>query len=108
MHDCIEYQRKKSLLIELCKIHDRLSDVTYSFLSQYGSTVHAHRNHLFPHHPKEQLLSPQINSDEALSDGDSPQIPNTPATTSNYDFYTPSLTDSPSIKQYDNSFFNNN
>ena len=44
-------------------------------------------------------------SNESFSDDDSPQKPNTPSTTSNYDFTTPSSNDSSPIKLYDNSPF---
>ena len=36
----------KPLRIGPYKIHDTLSDVTYELLSQDGSTLHNHRNHL--------------------------------------------------------------
>ena len=92
------------------KIIDRLSDVTYELLSQDGSTVHVHRNHLIPYYPKEPLLylhwrsfmhfsdstqfhiphrikdansdSSPFNSDESLSDEDSTQTFMTPSTIS--------------------------
>ena len=38
------------------KILDRLSDVTYGLLAQYGSTLHVHRNHLKPYYSKAPLL----------------------------------------------------
>ena len=105
----------KPLRIGPYKIIDRLSDVTYELLSQDGSTVHVHRNHLIPYYPKEPLLYPHLrsfmrfsdttkfqiakqikyangdsspfNSDESLSDEDSSQIFMTPYTT-----LTPSTT----------------
>ena len=52
-----------------------------------------------------QIFCSPFNSDESLSDEDSPQKPVTPSTTSNYDLQTPSLNDNSSIKQYDNSHF---
>ena len=42
----------KPLRIGPYKILDRLSDVTYELLSQDGSTLHVHRNHLIPYYPK--------------------------------------------------------
>ena len=44
------------------KIIDRLSDVTYKLLSQDGSMVRVHRNHLIPYYPKEPLLYPHLRS----------------------------------------------
>ena len=49
--------------------------------------------------------SSPFNSDESLSDEDSPQKPITPSTTSNYNFTIPSSNDSSPIKMYDNSHF---
>ena len=85
--------------------------MTYELLSQDGSTVHVHRNHLIPYYPKEPLLYPHLrrfmrfsdttqfhlpkqikyaNSgsspltpDESLSDENSSQTFMTPLTTSN-------------------------
>ena len=99
----------KPLRIGLYKIIDRLSDVTYELLSQDGSTVHVHRNHLIPYYPKEPLLYPHLrsflrfsdtthfsipqpikyanedsspfNTDDSLSDEDSYQTFTTPSTT---------------------------
>ena len=109
----------KPLRIGPYKIIDRLSDVTYELLAQDGSTIHVHRNHLFPYYPKEPLLYPHLrsimrfsdttqfqipqptkyansdsspfNSDESLSDEDS-QTFMTPSTTDNFSqtFVTPS------------------
>ena len=42
------------------KILDRISDVTDELLSQDGSTLHVHRNHLIPYYPKEQFLYPNL------------------------------------------------
>ena len=42
----------KPLRIEPFKILDRLSDVTCELLSQDGSTIHVHRDHLIPYYPK--------------------------------------------------------
>ena len=50
----------KPLRIGPYKILDRLSDVTYDFLAQVGSTLHVHRNHLIPFYPKEPLLYPHL------------------------------------------------
>ena len=50
----------EALRIGPYKILDRLSDVTFEFLSQDGSTIHNHRNHLIPFYPKEQLLYPHL------------------------------------------------
>ena len=100
----------KPLRIVPYKIIDRLLDVTYELLSQDGSTVHVHRNHLIPYYPKEPLLYPHLrsfmrfsdltqfqipqpikyansdsspfNSDESLSDEDSSQTLMTPSTIS--------------------------
>ena len=105
----------KTLRIGPYKIIHRLSDVTYELLSQDGSTVHAHRNHLIPYYPKEPFLYPHLcnfmrisdttqfqipkqikyansdfspfNSDESSSDEDSSQTFMTPSTT-----LTPSTT----------------
>ena len=120
----------KPLRIGPYKILDRLSDVTYELLSQDGSTVLVHRNHLIPYYPKEPLLyphlrsfmrfsdfhipepinyansdSPPFNSDESASDDESPQKPMTPLNTSNYDCPTPSSNYNLPIKLYDNSPF---
>ena len=101
----------KPLRIGPYNIIDRLSDVTYELLSQDGSTIHVHRNHLIPYYAKEPLLYPHLrifmrfsdttqfqiprqikyanidsslfNSDESLSDEDSSQTFMTPSTTSN-------------------------
>ena len=101
----------KPLRIGPYKIIDRISDVTYELLSQDGSTVHVHCNHLNPYCPNEPLLYPHLrnfmrfsdstqfqipqsikyansdsspfNSDESLSDENSSQTFMTPSTTSN-------------------------
>ena len=65
----------KPLQIGPYKIIDRLSDVTYELLSQDGSTVHVHRNHLFPYYPKEPLLYPHLRSFMRFSDTTQFQIP---------------------------------
>ena len=65
----------KPLWIGPYKIIDRLSDVTYELLSQDGSTVHVHRNHLFPYYPKERLLYPHLRSFMRFSDSNQFQIP---------------------------------
>ena len=57
------------------KILDRLSDVTYELLAQNGSTVHVHRNNLFPYYPKESLLYPHLRSFLRFSDTTQFQIP---------------------------------
>ena len=49
--------------------------------------------------------SSPFNSDESISDEDSPQKPITPSTTSNFDFTTPSSNDSSPIKLQDNQPF---
>ena len=125
----------KPLRIGPYKILDRLSDVTYKLLSQGGSRVHVHRNHLIPYSPKELFLYPHLRSFLRFSDStqfyipkpikfansdSSPLIPMnlylmkihhrnhiTPSTTSNDDFTTLSLIDNSPIKQYDNSPFEN-
>ena len=91
----------KPLRIGPYKTIDRLSDVTYELLSQDGSTVHVHRNHLIPYYLKEPLLYPHLrsfmrfsdtlfsdfsplNSDESISDEDYSQTFMTPSTTSNH------------------------
>ena len=114
----------KPLRIGPYKIIDRLSDVTYELLSQDGSTIHVHRNHLIPYYPKEPLIYPHLrdfmrfsdttqiqvpqpteyansdsspfNSDESLSDDDS-QTSMTPFSTtdSSQNFITPSSTITP-------------
>ena len=93
-------------------------------VSQDGSTIHVHRNHLIPYYPKEPLLYPHLrsfmrfsdttqfqvpqptkyansdsspfNTDESLSDDDS-QIFMTPSSTENYsqESRTPSTTLTP-------------
>ena len=122
----------KPLRIGPYKIIDRLSDVTYELLSQDGSTVHVHRNHLIPYYPKEPLLYPHLgsfmrfsdtthfqipqptkyansdsspfNSDESLSDDDS-QTFFTPSSTKDYsqESITPSTTLTPSHTSNQNS-----
>ena len=57
------------------KIIDRLLDVTYELLSQDGSTIHVHRNHLIPYYPKEPLPYPQLRSVMRFSDTTQFQIP---------------------------------
>ena len=57
------------------KIIDRLSDVTYGLLSQGGSTVHVHPNHLIPYYPKEPLLYPHLRSFMRFSDSTQFQFP---------------------------------
>ena len=112
----------KPLRIGPYKIIDRLSDVTYELLSQDGSTVHVHHNHLIPYYPKEPLLYPHLrsfmrfsdttqfqiqqpikyaksdsspsNSDKSLSDEDSSQTLMTPSTT-----LTPSTTSNQNSQQ---------
>ena len=39
-----------------------------NFLSQDGSTVHVHRNHLIPYYPKESLLYPHLRCFMRFSD----------------------------------------
>ena len=56
-------------------IIDRLSDATYELLSQDGSTIHVHRNHLIPYYPKELLLYPHLCSFMRFSDTIQPQVP---------------------------------
>ena len=65
----------KPLRIGPYKTIDRLSDVTYELLSQDGSTVHVHRNHLIPSYPKEPLLYPHLRSFMRFSDSTQFQIP---------------------------------
>ena len=65
----------KPLRIGPYKIIDRLSDVTYELLSQDGSTVHVHRNHLIPHYPIKPLLYPHLRSFIRFSDSTQFQIP---------------------------------
>ena len=65
----------KPLRIGPYKIIDRLLDVTYELLSQDGSTVNVHRNHLIPYYPKEPLLYPHLRSFMRFSDSTQFQIP---------------------------------
>ena len=65
----------KPLRIGPYKIIDRLSDVTYELLSQDGSTVQVHRNHLIPYYPKDLLLYPHLRSFMRFSDTTQFQIP---------------------------------
>ena len=65
----------KPLRIGPYKILDRLSDVTYELLSQDGSTLHVHRNHLIPYCPKEPFLNPHLRSFMRFSDSTQFQIP---------------------------------
>ena len=65
----------KPLRIGPYKIIDRHSDVTYELLSQDGSTVHVHSNHLIPYYPKEALLYPHLRSFMRFSDTTQFQIP---------------------------------
>ena len=65
----------KPLRIGTYKIIDRLSDVTYELLSQDGSTVHVHRNHLIPYYPKKPLIHPHLRSFMRFSDTTQFQIP---------------------------------
>ena len=52
-----------------------MSDVTYELLSQHGSTVHVHRNHLIPYYPKELLLYPKLRIFLRFSDTTQIQLP---------------------------------
>ena len=127
------FDKLKPLLMGPYKILDRLSDVTYELLSQDGSTVHVHRNHLPPYYPKQPLLYPHLrnfmrvsdstqfqipepnkyansdssyfNSDESASEDESPQKPLTSFNTSNYDCPPLSSNNNSPIKPYDNSHF---
>ena len=58
----------KPLRIGQYKIINRLSDVTNELLSQDGSTVHVHRNHLILYYPKEPLLYSHLRSFMRFSD----------------------------------------
>ena len=119
-------EKLKLLRIGPYKFLEGLSDVTNELLSQDGSTVHVHRNHLIPYYPKEPHLyahlrsfmrfsdstqfhipepfnyansdSPPFNSDESASEDESPQKPITPLNTSNYPCPTPSLNDNSPFK----------
>ena len=57
------------------KILDRLSDGTYELLSQDGSTLHVHRNHLIPYCPKEPLLYPHLRNFMRFSDSINLDVP---------------------------------
>ena len=57
------------------KILDRVSDVTDELLSQGGSTLHVHRNHLIPYYPKEPLLYPNLRNFMRFSDSTHYDIP---------------------------------
>ena len=65
----------KPLRIEIYKIIDRLSDVTYELLAQDGSTLHVHCNYLNPYYPKEPLLYPHLRSFMRFSNTTQFQIP---------------------------------
>ena len=65
----------KPLRIGSYKFLDRLSDVTYELLSQDGSAIHVHRNHLIPYCPKELLLYPHLRSFMRFSDSTQLHIP---------------------------------
>ena len=123
----------KPLWIGPYKIIDRLSDVTYELLSQDGSTIHVHRNHLIPYYPKEPLQYPHLrdfmrfsdttqlqvpqptkyantdsspfNSDESLSDDDS-QTSMTPFSTD--DSSQKSITPSSTVTPYNTPFVSSN
>ena len=127
------FDKLKPLRIGPYAILGTLSDVTYEPISQDGSTIHVHRNHLYPYYPKEPLLCPHLrsymrfsvstqfhipttnkyansdsspfNSDESASDDELPQKPMTPVTTSNYNCPTPSSNGNSPNKQHDNSPF---
>ena len=68
----------KPLRIGPYKIIDRPSDVTNELLSQDGSTVHVHRNHLIPYYPKEPLLYPHLRSFMCFSNTTQFHIPKPP------------------------------
>ena len=57
------------------EILERLSDVTHKLLLQDGSTLHVHRNHLFPYYPKEPILYPHLRSFMRFSDSTQFHIP---------------------------------
>ena len=65
----------KPLRIGPYKIIDRLSDVTYELLSQDGSTIHVHRNHMIPYYPKEPLIYPHLRNFMRFSDTTQIQVP---------------------------------
>ena len=65
----------KPLRIGPYKILDRLSDVTYELLTQDGSTIHVHHNHMIPYYPKESFLLPHLRSFMRFSDTIQFQIP---------------------------------
>ena len=65
----------KPLRIGPYKIIDRLSNVTYELLSQDGSTIHVHRNHLIPYYPKEPLIYPHLRNFMRFSDTTQIQSP---------------------------------
>ena len=52
-----------------------MSDVTYELLSQDGSTVHVHINHLIPYYPKEPLSYPYLRCFMRFSDSTHFNIP---------------------------------
>ena len=54
---------------------DRLSEVTYEFLSQDGTDFHIHQNHSIPFYPKEPLLYPHLRNFMQFSDTISLDIP---------------------------------
>ena len=65
----------KPLRIGPYKILDRLSEITFEFLSQDGTTSHIHRNHLIPNYPKERPKYPQLRNIMQFSDSISLDIP---------------------------------
>ena len=68
-------EKLKLLRIGLYKIFDRLPDVTNELLSQDGSTLHVHKNHLIPYYPKEPLLYPHVGIFMRFSDSTNYNIP---------------------------------
>ena len=110
----------KPLRIGPYKSIDKLSDVTYGLLSQDGSTIHVHRNHLIPYYPEEPLLYTHLCCFMRFSDTTQFQIPkqikyaNTDSSPFNSDeslsdegsshtFVTPSTTLTPSTSSNQNS-----
>ena len=58
---------------------------TYELLAQDGSTIHVHRNHWIPYHPKEPILYPHLRSFMRFPDTTQFQIPQ-PTKYANSDF----------------------
>ena len=80
----VNFSKKlKPLRIGPYKVLNHLSEVTYELLSQEGSTIQIHRNHILPYYPKEHIIFPYIKQYHST-----PSLINNPDTESNQDTFS--------------------